>query len=128
MRTDDLDPPTILAGAAAALALVVPTAIAVLIVDRGDDDGSAWTLLALAVFLAGFFLGGAVAARRAPHLPLAHGAIAAATAFLVVQVVGTARRLAAGDDVTWVLIVFNALVAASVGLLGALVAGRRRPG
>lgn len=118
-----LDREAIVPGAAVAIALTLPAAlVSQAVMDEGESDSLSFLFLLLVAF--GFGLGGAVAARRAPGGPLANGAIAALSAFAVIQAIGLLRRLVAGDDVSLPSIAFAALLAYSCGLLGALVASR----
>jgi hypothetical protein len=75
--------------------------------------------------VAAFGVGGWVAGRAQTDSPLRDGAIAAFIAYAAVQVVGVIRVLVAGDDVDAVKIVFNGLLAACLGAIGATFAQRR---
>jgi len=122
-----LDRGSVLTGTAVTLAITVPPAIVVQLLDDGDDmAASNWTRLAFVIILVGFGAGGWVAARRQPAAPLAHGAAAAFLAWAVVQGLGIARRLLAGDPLDWLSFVFAALLAASTGAVGGLLADRHR--
>jgi putative membrane protein (TIGR04086 family) len=126
-----LDRSSVLRGVAVTLVIAVPPAVVVQLMDDGDDmAASNWTRVAFLVILVGFGAGGWVAARRQPAAPLAHGAAAAFAAWAVVQGVGIVRRLATGDSLDWLSIVFAALLAASTGAVGGLMADRyrHRPG
>ncbi|MEL7209699.1 MAG: TIGR04086 family membrane protein, partial [Actinomycetota bacterium] len=120
-----LDPASVLRGAAVTLVITVPPAVAVrLMDDDGDMAASNWARLAFLVILIGFGAGGWVAARRQPSAPLAHGAVAAFVGYAVVQGVGIVRRLATGEPLEWLSFVFAALLAASTGAVGGLIADR----
>ena len=124
-----LDRRSVLTGAAVTLAITVPPAVAVQLMDDGDDmAASNWTRLAFLLVLIGFGAGGWVAARRQPTAPLAHGAAAAFTAWAIVQGIGIVRRLFAGEPLGWLSFVFAALLAASTGAVGGLLADRLRHG
>lgn len=114
------------AGAALALAVVVPTMVLVELVDAtiGLDPGSNWVFLFYLLALVGLAAGGRAAAQRRPDAPLAHGLLAALVAYGVVAVIGTALRLAVDKGPDPVALVFNTLMAASAGILGTLVAER----
>jgi len=113
----------VLIGAMVALLIAVPpTVTAQVQSDRDALEGSNWVLLLFAVVLVAFMIGGHVAARRGPANALLNGATAAIAAYAVVQGYGIVRRLADGDDVRWVGIVFAALLAGSCGTVGAIVA------
>lgn len=122
-----LDPRAVLVGAAVSLAIAVPPAVLAQIQsDRDALEGSNWVLVLFAVVLVAFMAGGYVTAKRATREPLTNGAVAALVAYLLVQGVGVIRRLADGDEIRWLGIVFAALLAASCGTVGAIVATARR--
>ncbi|MBL8778438.1 MAG: TIGR04086 family membrane protein [Acidimicrobiales bacterium] len=122
-----LDPRAVLIGATASLVIAVPPAVLAQIQsDRDALEGSNWVLILFAVVLIAFMIGGYVAAKRAEGEPLANGALAALLAYLLVQGYGVMRRLADGDEIRWLGILFAALLAASCGTVGAIVATARR--
>lgn len=127
---DSLHRSAVLAGAVACLVLAVPAAIVTGVL--GDDDAgtdqSNWVLVAFVVIVFAYLLGGAVAGRRAPTVPFINGAAATFLAFAVVQVVGIVRRLAADEGVSIGALVFNALLAPSIGVVGAWFGARRAAG
>ncbi len=101
--------------------IAVPAAVVQSILADNDagTDQSNWVFLALLAIVFAYLLGGAQAGRRAVDDPFVNGAAAAFSAFAVVQVVGIVIRLARGDDFNLVALVFNALLAASIGTVGA---------
>ena len=115
------------AGAGAALAIAVPAAILAQVLDEAGtvDDNSSWLMVLFVVILLGMGIGGHVAADRRLDAPLTNSAVAAIAAYLLVQTIGAVRLLAAGDQVTWAAIPFFALLSASAGMAGGLVADRR---
>lgn len=116
-----------LRGTIVTLVITVPPAVAVQLTDDGGEmDASNWARLAFMAILLGFGVGGWVAARRQPAAPMAHGAAAAVLAWAVVQGVGIVRRAIADEPISWLTIVFAALLAASTGAVGGLVADRVR--
>ena len=122
-----LDPRAVLVGAAVSLAIAVPPAVLAQIQsDRDALEGSNWVLILFAVVLAAFVVGGYVAAKRAAAEPLTNGAVAALLAYVLVQGYGIVRRLADGDEIRWLGILFAALLAASCGTVGAILATARR--
>ncbi len=122
-----LDLRAVLVGAAVALLIAVPPAVLAQIQsDRDALEGSNVVLVLFAVVLIAFMAGGYVTAKRAQGEPLTNGAVAAVVAYLVVQGYGIVRRLADGDEIRWLGIVFAALLAASCGTVGAIVATARR--
>jgi hypothetical protein len=124
-----VDKGVVVRGAGIGLAVLVPPVAIVRALLGNDDDSPLWTIVPLA-FLLAFPLAGGVAARRAPTAPLAHGALAAAAAFGVALLGGIVRNLVAGWSMTLAAFVTGVLfwqIAISLGVLGAYLAGRRRP-
>jgi putative membrane protein (TIGR04086 family) len=114
---------SIATGALLTIVLAVPpTVVAVLASDDDSVAGSSWVPLLFAWIVVAFFVGGFLAARAQPHAPLAHGALAALLAYVLVQGVGVVRHLIAGEDVAWLSIPFNALLASSTGMIGGIAA------
>lgn len=109
------------------LVLAVPAAIAssLLADDSGSTDQSNWVFVALLVIVVAYLLGGGQAGRLAPRSPFVNGAAATFLAFSLVQTVGIVLRLFRGDDISIVGIVFNGLLAASFGTVGAWFGARR---
>ena len=99
-----------------------------LISDDGDGDATGIVAAFFFVVLAGLAAGGFVAGSRRPEAPLTHGILAAVVAYAVVQGIGLVVNLARGDDVSLVAIVFNAGLAAAMGLLGGWLANWRATG
>lgn len=112
---------SILTGAAVTILLALPPALIGLV--RADDElnGSGWVPLIFFWTLAAFVVGGFVAARPQPHAPLAHGAVAVLLAYAVVQGIGAVVDVN-DDGVAWLSIPFLALLAASTGMIGGMVA------
>ena len=107
------------------LLIAVPAAITSAgLSDDEATDQSNWTLLALFAIVVAYLLGGALAGRAVPSAPFINGAAATLLAFTVVQVAGIVLRLARGDGVNLIALVFNGLLAASVGTFGAWFGAR----
>lgn len=123
MAVTDLDRGAIVRGAGIAMVLAVPIALVGNALDLDSDSNLIFVFLGL--ILVAFGLGGFVAARGIDETPLTHGAVAALVGYVVVQVAAIIRRLVIDEDVRWVGVVFNGLLAASAGLLGALWSARR---
>lgn len=122
----DLDFSAIRAGSLVCLLIAAPAAIIVnILADGGGTDQSNWVYLAFIAIIAAYILGGAQAGRRALEAPFVNGATATFTAFLVVQVVGGIVRVARGDSISPVALIFNALLAASIGAVGAWFGAQR---
>jgi uncharacterized membrane protein YhaH (DUF805 family) len=127
MIADLVSPRAVAIGAAVALAVCVPAAILAQVLDDAGsvDDDSSWLLVLFGVILLGMAIGGHAAAVRRLDAPLTNGAVAALAAYLLVQGLGAIRLLASGDEVTWIAIPFFALLSASAGMAGGLVADHR---
>ena len=119
-----LDAKAVVGGAVAALVIAVPAGVlAGVLDDRGDLDAeSGWVFGFLAVIALGLGVGGYVAGRWQPSAPLANGALAALVALATVELYGIVRRLADGEDISWVGLAFTAALAAACGAVGSLVA------
>ncbi|MGH9185825.1 MAG: TIGR04086 family membrane protein [Acidimicrobiales bacterium] len=112
-------------GAGVALVIGVPMAVIAQAVIAVTDDTPGWVPALSAIILAGFVAGGFVAGSKRPDTPSLHGALAAVSAFLVVQLLGVVLIAARGDDLRPVAYGFNAFVAAACGTVGGLIADRR---
>ncbi len=118
---------SVLTGALVTIVLAVPPAVIGLLLAEDDTmAGSSWVPVLFAWIMVAFFFGGLVAARAQPHAPSAHGAAAALLGYGLVQGVGVARHLITGEDLSWLSIVFSALLAASIGTVGGIVANGLR--
>jgi putative membrane protein (TIGR04086 family) len=118
---------SILLGAGLTMALAVPPALLGVLLSEDDSmEGSTWVPVLFAWIVLSFLVGGFVAARAQPHAPLAHGALAALLAYLIVQGIGVVRHLVSDEDVKWVSIAFAALLASSTGTVGGIVANHLR--
>jgi len=105
-------------GGAVALVVAVPCSIAATWLGSQEDD-SAWTILFVLGALAGFTLGAGIAAwvQRTGY-PLLHGIVCAGGTYLVAQAVFVTVRLARGDDVRWLAVLFNLTASVFAGVLG----------
>lgn len=130
-----LDRRAIVAGAALSLGVAVPALILYRIADVLFDIGcrSNWPFLFYVVVFAGWLFGGRLAAERRRDAPFIHGALSALASYVVVAAVGAAIAAVSGhvlscNDTTASLVIsliFNALMAASAGVFGGLLATRR---
>ena len=113
-------------GAALSLAVVVVTTVVVEVVDAtvGIGRSSNWVFLFYAIALGGLVAGGWKAARKRPDAPLLHGVLAVLVAYAVVSAIALILRVATDRDLDPVAFAFNALIAASAGILGTLLAER----
>ena len=87
-----------------------------------DDTSSAWSILFGVVTLFGFMVAGYGAGRIRNDTPMLHGATAAALCYVVVQIFGVVRRLASGESINPAMYPLTALLAATMGVAGALFA------
>jgi putative membrane protein (TIGR04086 family) len=112
------------AGVVAALVLALPAALigAVVVTDESNNGVFVFFL----VIMAGMLVGGFVAGSKRPDSPLTHGAVAAVLGYLAAQTVTVLVRVVDGSKLrSPVVYVFNALLMASLGVVGGLVAERR---
>lgn len=129
--TRELDRRTVLTAAGWILVIVLPVVEVVRALRSGDgpnDESALWVVPVAAVF-AGFPIGGFIAARRQPATPLIHGIAAGALAVAVTEAIAVVRLTLNGDlDAgTIVFMLLYLQIAVSLSVLGAYVAGRRRP-
>lgn len=112
---------TIRTSATAGLIIIIPAAVlsAVLV---GEGGSRGWSILFILIILLGFFIAGFGAGRLRDDTPMMHGSLAAMTCSVVVQVFGAIRRLAAGDPISPIQYPLILMIAASVGVAGALFA------
>jgi len=112
------------AGAIVALVFAAPAAIVSAIVV--DDDSGTVVFVFYVVIIIGMLAGGFVAGSKRPDTPLTHGAVAAATAYVIAQALAVLIKLAKGSDVrSPAVYVFNLLLMASIGVVGGFIAERR---
>lgn len=123
-----VDNKAVVAGAGLALAVAVPTIAAVQLIDAvaGISSSSDIVLLFYVFVVAGLVVGGWRAGRLRPDAPLANGSLAALAAYGVIAVVVTVVRIVAGSTVEVGGLVFNGVIAGCAGVIGALLAMRRR--
>lgn len=102
--------------------IIVAAPAAIVTTILGDDSGgtnqSNWVLLAFVFVITAYLLGGMLAGRAVPSTPFIHGAAAPFLGFFVIQAVGIVKRLASGESISIAGLVFNGLLAASVGIIG----------
>lgn len=125
----DLDRAALRRGILVGVAVVGPLAAASSVVARGDGEGAGpLSLLFFALILLGFGLAGAATARTGVHLPNTHGAMTGLVTFAVVQAAVLAVSALVGREggVSIAGLVFNGLLAASTGMIGAMVVANRR--
>jgi hypothetical protein len=109
-------------GALICLVIAAPAAVVSSLLaddDSGGTDQSNWVFVALAAVVIAYLAGGAAAGRRATAAPFVNGATATLSAFVVVQVIFGIVRLAQGDGLSPIGLIFNGLLAATIGVVGA---------
>ena len=123
-----IEPLVVGRGAATALVLAAPAALANVVLANQDPKPQALLNLTLLVILVGFFSGGVLSGREAHENATQHGALAALLAFVLVQSIGILGRLDRGQAVSVGGIIFLGALAACVGTMGALMGARRKAG
>lgn len=122
----------VFAGALMCMVIAVPAVVAIAaLTDDGSDDPSNWVFLALLAVIIAYLLGGALAGRAVPAAPFINGSAASLLAFLLVQGLFIVLIVIRGESFNVVALVFNALLAASFGTVGAWIGarwGRAAPG
>ena len=117
-----LDARAVVVGAAIALGVYLPMAV------LGGLVGSSGNVIFVlaGVALVGFAAGGYAAGSRRPDLAMMHGAVAALAAYVIVQPIAiVVASVGDGDLPPPAAIAFNALMAATMGMLGGFIAERR---
>ena len=113
-------------GAVTALVVALPAAVFnQLLVAAGDiESGSPVTVIFWVLILFGATAGGWAVVRLSPAAALAFAAGAGAICYVIVQGVGIARRLLAGEPLSWVAFPLLALMMATAAMAGGMI-GRR---
>jgi H+/Cl- antiporter ClcA len=119
-----VDPALVVRGAGYALFWLVPAAFLNYLASEGDS--SLLVFLTFCLILLGFAFGGYAVGRSPVDNPLQTAAAAAVLAYAVVQAVGLVVAVVRDRDISPIGIVFTALLAATTGMLGAVLA-RRQP-
>lgn len=114
-----LDWTVIRTAATAGLLLIVPGAFLTSVLFQDGPSLLSWLFLLL--ILVGFGLAGYVAGRLRSDTPIGHGVLSALLCFLVAQLFGIVVSLTRGDSIAWIAIPLTALLAGSLGALGALL-------
>ncbi len=125
IKVPPLERSAVLRGAAAGFAVAALVILLWNLVDAVADLGdSSLIFVFYLVVLAGWVVGGRVAARGAPGAPYTHGALAGLVSALAIAVVVVIAAVARGQDVPAAAMVFHVIVATSAGIVGSLLAGR----
>lgn len=119
-----LNVPAVLRGAIVTIVVAVPAVLVIGALGDTDDgtDQSNWVYLAFLAVVIAYIVGGWIAGRRSPGGPFLNGAVASGAAFVVVQVVAW---IVSSDGINVVGAVFNLLLAATIGVVGAGFGGMR---
>ena len=122
-----VDPRAVGLGAIVAMALAVPVVLVYQMLLNADviGDESPLAFVFYVMAMAGFATGGFVAGSKRPEAPLSHGALAGLLAFSTVQLIASTVNLIRGDTLNVLQIVFNAMLASGLGLLGGHLSARR---
>ena len=122
-----IDWEVVLGGAALGVAVAVPAIVLGATIARDSN----YVILLYVVLMGGLVAAGRYAAGHHLEAPLVHGALAALTAYAVIEVVVVVARAVASQR--WpdaLALIFNGFMSASAGIFGALIAtraGRPRP-
>lgn len=101
--------------------IIIPSAVlsAILV---GEDGSVLWSALFIFLIVLGFFIAGFGAGRLRNDTPMMHGSVSAMVCYAIVQLFGTARRVAAGDSINLMSYPLFLMIAASCGIAGAVFA------
>lgn len=124
----DLERDALVQAVAAGVLLVGPLAgLSIWLVDPDAEEPSGLGPVLFLAVVIGFGLVGWIAGRTARRVPMTHGAVAGAGAFVVVQATILLIAWVAGHDVdpNPFGLVVGALLAATAGTIGAMLAARR---
>lgn len=113
-------------GAAAGALLAVTAALANVVLADQVPKPRALLNLTLLFLLLGFIVSGISAGLEATHQATRHGAAAALSVFVPVEIIGVLGRLDRGEGVSLFAMLFIGLLASSAGTLGALLGARRK--
>lgn len=114
----------VLRGALVTLVIATPAVFVIGALGDGESgtEQSNWVYLAFICVVVAYLAGGRIAGRMALDAPFMHGAAAPAAAFVVVQLVAW---VASSDGVSVVAAIFNLLLAATIGMVGAGLPSKR---
>lgn len=119
-----LEWPAIRAGALTAIAICLPMAIVANVLI--DDEESAATTVFFVAVLAGFAIGGWVAAKRSIDTPYSSAGVSGLVAFAAIEAVTVVSLALRDETINVVVIVANAFFAYGAAMLGAAIVSRRR--
>jgi hypothetical protein len=114
------------AGATVDLLLFLPLVVGIAVLKHHDlatQESYVWIVSAVAVFVAPA-IGGAVAARRRPDMPMIHGAAATGLASLAYVVVRIIDGAVGGASAPIALLVVFVIASVSMGMIGSYIGFR----
>jgi hypothetical protein len=124
-RTNDIEWNAVRAGALAAIAICLPVSvIGKVLVD--DPEHSSVTPVIFVAVLAGFAVGGWVAAKRSLQSPYTVALLSSLGAFVLIEAVSIVSLAIRDKDINVIVIISNAFFAYASGLLGAAIVARSR--
>ena len=124
-RLEAIEWPAVRAGAVAAIAICLPVSIIGKVVVDDPEHSSATPIVFLAV-LAGFAIGGYVAAKRCVDSPYTTALVSSLLAFVLIEIVSVVSLSLRDKEIDAVVIISNAFFAYASGLLGAAIVARSR--
>ena len=125
-RLEQIEWAAVRAGTIAAIAICLPVSIIGKVLVDDPEHSSATPLVFVAV-LAGFAVGGWVAATRSVDSPYTTALVSSLVAFVLIEIVSVISLALRDKDVDAVVIISNAFFAYASGLLGAAIVARSRP-
>ena len=124
-RGRDIEWDAVRAGALAAIAICLPVSIiGKVLVD--DPEHSSVTPIIFVAVLAGFAVGGWVAAKRSLESPYTAALLSSLGAFVLIEAVTIVSLAIRDKDINVIVIISNAFFAYASGLLGAAIVARSR--
>ncbi len=116
-----LVPAALLRGAIRCLLIATPAVVVIawMANDSGSTEQSNWVYLSLLAIIVAYLVGGAGAGAWAPDSPFTNGAVAVFGAFVIVQGIALMINFIRGDSISIISFIFNGLLAASIGAVGA---------
>jgi hypothetical protein len=124
-RGRDIEWDAVRAGALAAIAICLPVSIIGKVLVDDPEHSSVTPIIFIAV-LAGFAVGGWVAAKRSLESPYTAALLSSLGAFVLIEAVTIVSLAIRDKDINVIVIISNAFFAYASGLLGAAIVARSR--
>ena len=125
VRGRDIEWGAVRAGALTAMAICLPVSIlGKALID--DPEHSSATPIVFVAVLAGFAVGGWVAAKRSLDSPYTTALLSSLGAFVLIEAVTIVSLAIRDEDIDAIVIISNAFFAYASGLLGAAIVARSR--